>query len=211
MNTFYSREELEALGIKKIGEDVSISRNALIYHPQSLEIGNHVRIDDFTIISGGVLLGNYIHIAQFCCLYGGDAGISMEDFSAISSKSTIYATTNDYSGHSLTNPMVPQKYKTDDKNLPVRLCKHVVVGCASVILPGVTIGEGSSVGAMSLVTKPLEAWGMYAGIPARRLRDRSKKLLELEAQFLDEIKETTPPPVKLYSFTFSIILGARHE
>lgn len=193
MTTFYSREELEALGIKKIGEDVSISRNAVIYHPQLLEIGNHVRIDDFTTVSGKVVIGDYVHFSQFCGLYGGDAGIYIGDFDGFASRVVIYAISDDYSGNSMIGPMVPERYKTTNIHQAVRLEKLVIVGCTSVILPGVTIGEGSSVGAMSLVTKSLEAWGMYAGIPARRLKDRSKKLLELEAQFLAERKKPDTP------------------
>ena len=187
MNTFYSEEELKDLGLKSYGENVLISRNALLYSPDKLELGSNVRIDDFTTISGNVKIGNYVHIAQFCGLYGGDSGIEMKDFSGLSSKVTIYATSNDYSGESLTNPMVPEKYKSADKNAPVILGKHVIVGCASVILPGVEIGVGSSVGAMSLCSKPLEPWGMYAGIPVKRIKDRSKKLLELEKQMKTDL------------------------
>ena len=56
----------------------------------------------------------------------------------------------------------------------------MIIGTQSVILPDVTIGEGSSVGAMSLVNRSLEPWGVYFGVPARRLKERSKDLLELE-------------------------------
>lgn len=110
----------------------------------------------------------------------------MDDFSGLSSRVVIYATSNDYSGESLTNPTVPAKYKVTDKNAEVHLCKHVIVGVSSVILPGVTIGEGSSVGALSLCSKNLEAWGIYAGSPAKRLKGRSSKLLELEKQLREE-------------------------
>ena len=186
-NSFYSEEELSKLGLKRYGENVLISRNAVLYNPGQLEVGNNVRIDDFTTISGKVVLGDYIHIAQFCGLYGGPEGITMDDFSGLSSRVVIYATSNDYSGESLTNPTVPAKYKTTDKNLAVHLEKHVIVGCTSVILPGVTIGMGSSVGAMSLVSKSLEPWGIYVGTPTKRIKDRSKKLLELEKQLRDEL------------------------
>lgn len=187
MNTFYSEEELAELGLKRYGNNVLISRNAILYTPHLLEIGNNVRIDDFTTISGKVVLGDYIHIAQFCGLYGGTAGIFLEDFAGISSKSIVYATSNDYSGNSMTNPMVPEKYKTTDKNAAVYLGKHVVVGCMSVILPGVKIGDGSSVGAMTLCTRDLAEWGVYAGVPAKKINDRSKKLLELEAQMKNDL------------------------
>lgn len=184
--SFYTEKELNNIGLKKYGKNVLISRNAVLYNPEKLEVGDNVRIDDFTTISGKVKLGDYIHIAQFCGLYGGDEGILMDDFSGLSSRVVIYATSNDYSGESLTNPMVPMKYKQADKNQTVHLEKHAIVGTTSVILPGVTIGIGSSVGAMSLVTKSLEPWGIYAGSPAKKIKNRSKHLLELEKQLREE-------------------------
>lgn len=189
MSNFLDEKELETLGLKSYGKNVLIGRHAVLYSPEKLEIGNNVRIDDFTTISGKVVLGDYIHIAQFCGLYGGTEGIYMEDFTGLSSRVVIYATSNDYSGESLTNPMVPEKYKKTDKNLPVYLRKHVIIGCTSVILPGVDIGIGSSVGAMSMVGKSLEPWGVYAGTPVKKLKERSKKLLLLEEQLRQEEKE----------------------
>lgn len=189
MNTFYSREELAALGLKSYGDNVFISRNAIIYHPHLVEIGHDVRIDDFATISGKVKLGNYIHIAQFCSLYGGDVGIVFDDFSGLSSKSIIYATSNDYSGEWMTNPMVPEKYTGDSINAAVHIGRHVVIGCMSVILPGVDIAEGCALGAMTLCLKSTSPWGIYAGSPARRIKDRSQHLLELEQQFLAEEHE----------------------
>lgn len=186
MSNFLNEQELAALGLKSYGKNVLIGRHTVLYNPEKLEIGNNVRIDDFTTISGKVVLGDYIHIAQFCGLYGGTEGIFLDDFSGLSSRVVIYATSNDYSGESLTNPMVPEKFKPTDKNAAVHLNKHVIVGCTSVILPGVEIGMGTSVGAMSLVGKSLDPWGVYAGTPVKRLKERSKNLLKLEAQLRNE-------------------------
>lgn len=179
-DSFYDESELAQLGLKRYGSNVKISRRAVFYHPGQMEIGDNVRIDDYTTVSGKIVLGDYIHIAQFCGLYGGTEGIYMDDFSGLSSRVVIYATSNDYSGESMTNPTVPAQYRGTDKNLPVHLCRHVIVGTTSVILPGVTIGEGSSVGAMSMCTKDLAPWGVYAGSPIRKIRERSKTLLRLE-------------------------------
>jgi len=52
------------------------------------------------------------------------------------------------------------------------------------VLPGCDIGEGTTVGALSLVKASLAEWGIYAGVPARRLRDRSRDLLALERELL---------------------------
>ena len=46
------------------------------------------------------------------------------------------------------------------------------------------LAGGVSVGAMSLVTQNLEAWGVYAGIPAKRIKERNRAILELEKNFL---------------------------
>lgn len=186
MRTFYESEELKNLGLKQYGENVLISRNVILYNPERLIIGNNVRIDDFTIIGGKVTIGNYVHIAQFCGVYGGEEGIVMEDFSGLSSRVTIYATSSDYSGESLTNPTVPAKYAKTDKNVLTTIKKHAIIGCGTVVLPGANVGVGCSVGAMSLVTRSLEDWGIYAGTPVKKLKERSKHLLELEKQLWNE-------------------------
>lgn len=184
MNTFYNRQELECLGIKKLGEDVLIGRHVLLYHPEQLEIGDHVRIDDYTIISGKVTLHNYIHISHFCGLYGGEAGIEMMDFSGLSSKVTIYAVSDDYTGATLTNPTIPAEFKKKLIEMKVKIGKHGIVGANSVILPGANVGEGSSIGSMSLCTKAVDSWGIYVGIPAKKVKDRKKDLLEKEIELL---------------------------
>lgn len=188
MSNFLSESELKNLGLKKYGEDVLIGRHAVLYHPEMLAVGNHVRIDDFTVISGQVRLENYIHIAQFCGLYGGDKGIFMEDFSGLSSKCSVYAVSDDYSGNSMTNPMVPAKYKPGSISAEVRIQKHAIIGCNSVILPGVIVKEGTSVGSMSLCTKTTEEWSVYAGIPARKLGTRKKDIPALESQLFEDLK-----------------------
>lgn len=183
MNTFYSEEELRSLGIKQYGKNVYIGRHAILYNPEKLVIGHDVRIDDYTIISGVVKLGNYIHISHFCGLYGGNAGIEMGDYSALSSKGTVYAASDDYSGESMTNPMVPMEYKPGAVEKKVIIEKHAIIGAGSMVLPGVLIGEGAAIGSMSLCTKNIMPWSIYTGIPARKMRDRSKNILELEKTF----------------------------
>ena len=81
--------------------------------------------------------------------------------------------------------MVPERYKKVSHD-PVFLGKHVIVGSGSVILPGVTLHEGVAVGALSLVKCDCAAFGIYVGTPAKRVRARSRKLLDLEKQFMEE-------------------------
>lgn len=182
MENYLSEEELKALGLKGYGEDVRIGRHAVLYSPEQLTLGSHVRIDDFTVVSGMVTLRDYIHISQFCGLHGGDAGILLEEFSGLAGKCSVYAVSDDYSGASMTNSMVPAKYRPGIISRPVRIGKYTILGCNSVVLPGVTISEGTAVGSMSLCTETTEEWSIYAGIPAKRIRERKRDLLELEKQ-----------------------------
>jgi galactoside O-acetyltransferase len=109
--------------------------------------------------------------------------VVLEDFSGLSQGVKIYTHSDDYSGESLTNPTVPRAFLSLQGGA-VSIGRHAIIGAGSVILPGADIGEGTAVGALSLVTKPLEPWGIYAGVPARRLKDRSRALLNRETELL---------------------------
>jgi len=179
---FYSQNELKDLGLKNYGSNVLISNKASIYSPQTIEIGDNVRIDDFCILSGEIALGSYIHIAAYTAFYGGSAGITVGDFANFSSKISVYAISDDYSGETMTNPMIPEQYKNITHS-PVHVGRHCIFGCGCTVLPGVTTGDGASFGAMSLINKSCDAWTIYAGIPCRKIRSRSNTLLQLEETF----------------------------
>ncbi|WP_252731946.1 acyltransferase [Paraglaciecola arctica] len=189
---YYTEEDLRGVGFKSLGRNVAISKNCTILGIPNISIGDNVRIDSYCSIfatgSGFLTLGSYIHIGGYSALSAG-SGIVMEDFSGLSQGVKIYSRTDDYSGKFLTNPTVPQQY-TGVVEGQVSLGKHVIVGAGSVILPGTTIGEGASVGAMSLVTKDLDEWNVYFGSPAKKLKRRSKELLILEEQLVAN-KENT--------------------
>lgn len=185
MNSFYTDYELKKLGLKNFGENVLISRKASIYGAEGIIIGNNVRIDDFCILSGKITMGNYIHIAAYTALYGGDKGITIKDYVGLSSRIIIYSVSDDYSGDTMTNPMIPNKYK-NIKSEEVIIEEHVIIGAGCVILPGVVLKEGSSFGVMSFINKSSEPWSINVGIPFKKIKDRSKKLLSLESQFKKE-------------------------
>lgn len=186
-NSFYSRQELESIGFSSVGtENVFISKKASIYNPRNVCIGDNVRIDDFCILSGKLTIGNYVHVAPYCGLYGGKTGIILEDFSGLSSRCSVYAESDDYSGGTLTNPTIPMKYRNVTGGIVV-LKKHSIVGSGSTILPNVVIEEGASIGSMSLVTRSVEPWSINVGIPCKRIKDRAQRPLVLEKEMLEEI------------------------
>lgn len=185
MSNFLSSAELIGAGFGSLGRSVLVSRDARIYGAENVSLGDHCRIDDFSIVSAAepVNLGRNVHIATYCALFGRH-GITMADFSGLSSRVTIYTASDDYSGRTLTNPTVPDQYKAVNSG-PVVLGRHVIIGAGSVILPGVTIGDGSAVGTLSLVSRDISEWTVAVGVPARPVKERSKELLELERSYLE--------------------------
>lgn len=180
-----SREAIESMGFASLGKDVQISDRASFYGTERITLGSNVRIDDFCVLSagiGGVSIGQYVHIAVYTSLIGAGK-ITLSDFCNISSRVSIYSSNDDYSGVTMTNPTLPSEY-TGVTHADVLLGKHVIVGSGSVILPGVILDNGVSVGALSLVNRNCAAFGIYAGNPVRRIKERKRNLLELEQRFL---------------------------
>jgi acetyltransferase-like isoleucine patch superfamily enzyme len=181
---FLQQEQLEMMGFKSLGQNVRISDKASIYNADQIEIGNHSRIDDFCVVSGKVSIGRNVHIAVFCNVAGGEKGITFEDFSGLAYACHVFTQSDDYTGGTLTNPTVPDKYKQETKE-PVVIGRHSIVGANSLVLPGVVLAEGTSVGALSMVTKSTDEWSVYFGSPAKRISARKRDLLKLEAEYLD--------------------------
>ncbi len=180
---FLSRQALRKAGFAAVGANVLVSEKASIHGAPRITLGDHVRIDDFCVLSAGedgMRIGSYVHVACQCTLIG-KARIELEDFSNLSGRVAVYSSSDDFSGTGMTNPMVPLEFR-NVTDLPVRIGRHVIIGTGAVILPGVTIGEGAAVGALSLVRASLEPFTIHAGAPARRIGERSRALLELEAQ-----------------------------
>jgi len=183
-----SQKELIQVGFLSIGENVKVSDRASFYNASKISLGDNVRIDDFCVLSagsGGIKIGDYVHIAVYSSLIGAGE-ITISDFCNISSRVSIYSSNDDYSGATMTNPTLPDQY-TGVTHAPVFLDKHVIVGSGSIILPSVTLEKGVAIGALSLVTKNCDAFGIYAGNPIRRIKDRQCDLLELEKAFLSNI------------------------
>lgn len=181
-----THQELLDLGFAALGEHVFISNKASLYNCANIHIGHHVRIDDFCMLSageGGIRIGNYVHIAVYCSIIG-DGTITFDDFSGLSSRVSVYSSNDDYSGRAMTNPTVPSAY-TKVSRAPVHLGRHVIVGSGSIILPGAVLEDGVAVGALTLIAKRCETFGIYAGNPARRIKSRSRDLLDLERALME--------------------------
>lgn len=187
---YYSEKELGAFGFKSIGKNVKIAKNCIIAGLSHISIGDSVIIDAYSTIiaseDGPLKMGSFIHIGGFCHLLAAGGGIELKDFSGLSQGVKVYSKTDDYSGRSLTNPTIPDVYKLLKKG-KVTFNEHVVIGAGSVILPNVNIGEGTSVGALSLVSTNLDSWTIYIGNPLKKLTHRSKDLLNEKEKFISDL------------------------
>ena len=102
----------------------------------------------------GLKLGYRTDIGAFTYI-NAKAGVTIEDEVQIGSHCSIYSIST-----------------IDGKESPVVLKKNCRIGSHSVVLPGVTVGENTIVGAMSLVNRDLPADSVAFGIPARVSRKK---------------------------------------
>lgn len=154
-----------------------------ILNPENITFGKHIIIDDFTLIHarGEIVLGNYVHISNFVSMTGGSK-ITVADFVGISQGCRILSATDDFKSWGIGNSTVPEEFR-NVKRAPISIGRFVVIGANSVVLPGVTIGEGAAIGACSVVTRDLEPWGVYIG--NKKIGDRDKEgVLKTHARFL---------------------------
>jgi len=140
---------------------------------EHIVFGRNVIIDDFVLIyaKNKIIIGNNVHIGCFASITGGEL-CEIGDFSAISQGCRILTGTDDFKDWGFGNSTIPEKYR-NTKRAPIRIGRFCIIGANSVVLPGITIGEGTTVGAGSVVTRDLEPWGVYVG--NKRINERNRE------------------------------------
>lgn len=140
---------------------------------ENIEFGNNIIIDDYVLIYAKkkVRIGSHVHIACFTSITGGEEFV-MEDFSGISQGCRILTGTEDFKDWGFGNPTIDESYRNVTR-APIIIGKFCLIGANSVVLPGVTIGEGAVVGAGSVISKDLEPWGIY--VANRKIGERNKE------------------------------------
>jgi galactoside O-acetyltransferase len=152
---------------------------------ENIRFGRNIIIDDFVFIyaTTPMSFGNFVHIACFSSVIGG-ADLLIEDFVAISHGARLLTSTDDFRDWGFGNSTVPLRFRNITRK-PIHVGRFCIVGANSVVLPGVTIGEGAMVGANSVVTRDLAPWGVYIG--NKQLSERNKDaVLENYQKFLLE-------------------------
>lgn len=178
------REELKN-ELASCGEDVFINDDAVIKHPNLTKIGSHVAIDKGVIFSTQMEIGDYIHISPHVCTIGSkETKVILEDFTFVAAGTKIVSGSEDYTGKGLVGPTIPIEYR-ELIFADVKFEKYAGCGVNCSIMPGVTLAEGSILGANSLLTKSTEPWTIYVGSPAKPIRIREKDTI---LKYVEKIK-----------------------
>lgn len=161
---------LQLLGRRiKIGKGTIFASGAIINPGNGVIImGKNCFVGSGTIIrayEGKICFGNSVSVGQYCILHGrgkiyiGDHGLLATHIS-----------------------LIPATHNFDRRDMPIRrqgnkpgkiwMEQDVWIGSGVRVLDKVHIGKGAIVGAGAVVTKPLEPYGIYAGNPAVKIKDR---------------------------------------
>jgi len=159
----------------KLGEDVIIHPWTQITRDEICEIGNHVAIDMGFCCTTRLTVGDYVHISPHVSVIGGaQAYLIVGNFCFISTGARLVCATELFQGKGLIGPVIPEEYKDEIDYRPIVLENFSGVLANSVVLPGVTLAEGSVLGANSLLKTSTDPWTIYAGNPARPVKKRDK-------------------------------------
>lgn len=159
----------------KLGQDVIIDPNTRFTRPNMVTIGNHVAIDWGFYCTTALTVGDYVHISPHVAVIGGSStALIIQDFCFISVGAKMICASERFMGEGLIGPLIPEEYKDDIISGPIVLQRFSGVCANSVVMPGVTMAQGSILGANSFLKESTEPWTIYAGSPARPIRERPR-------------------------------------
>jgi acetyltransferase-like isoleucine patch superfamily enzyme len=162
--------EIDLTIFRKLGRNVVFERGVLVFHPENIEIGDNVYVGHNAMLKGYfnnlMRIGSNSWIGQNCFFHGG-GGITIGNYVGIGPGVQILTLTH-VLDENLETPIIEreQEYK------PVVIQDNCDIGVGTIILPGVTIGTSSMIGAGSVVTRDVEPYSVVAGNPARLIRKR---------------------------------------
>jgi len=146
-----------------------------------ISIHDYCRVDDFCLLSGTLDIGSYVHLAPYCMLAGGEAGIVIGTYVTFAYGAKVFSESDDYSGGSLVGSLVPRQLKHRLLKHQIVISSYCIIGANAILMPMAHLAEGVAVGAHSLVKSRLESWSLYCGVSATFLRSRSR---EVKSAFL---------------------------
>ena len=152
-----------------IGNNCEINDSVTLFAQKgNISIGNHCVVDDHVHMAAmgeSIIIANNCYINSFCFI-SGRGGLAIGNDVSIAPQ-TVIITDN----HIFTDKNIPINSQGYEKR-KVIIEDDVWIGAGCKILCGVNIGKGVVVGAGAVVTKSLESYGVYAGVPAKLIRKR---------------------------------------
>lgn len=151
------------------GDDCVFEPGALVFHPERVHLGRNVYVGHYAILKGyhnnDLIIGDETWVGQQCFLHSA-GGLRIGARVGIGPAVRIITSSHREAGRDVPILSSPLRFA------PVVIEDDVDLGVGAIVLPGVTIGRGAQIGAGSVVTANVPAFGVAAGVPARVLRER---------------------------------------
>lgn len=161
--------------LKYCGEGVKINDLVKMVRVEEIEIGAHTRLCDSVFLMGPLKIGERCDIQPGVVFWGGGT-CEVGDRVSIGANSVIL--TGEYemgAGLYMVDFAEPHQATYAGVSVPItRIGSDAYIGCNVSIRRGVHIGEGAVVGMGAVVNRDVPAWEVWAGNPARKIKDRPR-------------------------------------
>jgi acetyltransferase-like isoleucine patch superfamily enzyme len=174
----------------QVGAEVLVFEHALVLGPEAISIGDHSRIDDFCRLEGGegLEIGRHVHVSSFSSIIGGGRCLIGDMADVAHGSRVITGSDQPDAAMSTVSPLDWRHVETST----IVLDHLSFLATNAVMLPGTSLGVGAIAAAGSVVTRPIPAWEIWSGVPARPMSIRERDALiargvpvaELEARSL---------------------------
>jgi len=175
-----------------IGSSCLIEEDVRLQVPKRIFLGDRTFIGQHSYLDGGsssLRLGNDVHLARCCTLRAGDRGITVHDGAGINTRSYLDGNGGlEIGPNALLSPgvqVISANHVFDDPHKPIKfqggkygkvnIGEDCWLGTNVIVLPGVTIGNGTVIGAGAVVTTDLPAYSIALGVPAHVVGQRGAK------------------------------------
>lgn len=143
----------------------------MLVDPENCRIGSHVRVDAGVVVTpGAVAIGNFVHISGNVHISAG-AGLRIGNGCNIGQGAKIYTKSDNYLSGEIGGPWFPAE-STSSTVGAIALEGLNIIGANSIIGPGIKMARGSCVGANSFLKASPLPWEVWAGNPAKKVRNR---------------------------------------
>jgi acetyltransferase-like isoleucine patch superfamily enzyme len=191
---FFLRKLFYPILFKKVGKGVVFGRGISVRHPKKIVIGENTFIDDNVVLDAkgkdneGIQVGRNAYIGRNTILSCKEGSIYLDDYCNISANCHLLSETEIRLGkyvflagqcylvaggnHSFEDPAIPIMLQPSYSKGGIVIGEDVWLGAGVIVLDGASVGQGTIVGAGSVVTQSLPEYCIAVGIPAKKTKDR---------------------------------------